>query len=283
MAATQYRRILRSPREIAKMRRAGLVVWEAHQAVTRLMQPGVTTADLNRAVRQTFKNHRAESLFLNYGGPPPFPAETCISINEELVHGIPGSRKVKDGDLVKIDTGCRVDGWCGDAAYTHAVGQISPVARQLLGATLGALHLAINLMQIKQRWSQIAREMEEFVEGFGFHVVDSMVGHGIGQNLHEPPQVPNLFDPDWAAREDFELRPGVVIAVEPMVNVGTPRLRELSDQWTQVSADRSLTAHFEHTIALTSDGPRLLTGPPEGEEIQNLPDWLQDPSQWLVW
>ncbi|MBX3419673.1 MAG: type I methionyl aminopeptidase [Pirellulaceae bacterium] len=283
MASTKYRRILRTPREIAKMRRAGLVVWEAHQAVARLMQPGVTTAELNQAVRKTFANHRAESLFLNYGGPPPFPAETCISINEELVHGIPGARKVKAGDIVKIDTGCRVDGWCGDAAFTHAVGPITPVAQRLLDATLGALNLAIDLMKTKQRWSQVAREMQAFVEGNGFHVVDTMVGHGIGQNLHEPPQVPNLYDSEWAAREDFELRPGIVIAVEPMVNVGTPRLREMPDRWTQVSADRSLTAHFEHTIALTADGPRRLTGPPVEDEIQSLPDWLQDPSKWLIW
>ncbi len=283
MAETKYRRILRTPREIAKMRAAGLVVWEAHQAVARLMRPGVTTAELNQAVRQTFAKHGAEPLFLNYGGPPPFPAETCISINEELVHGIPGPRRVRQGDLVKIDTGCRLGGWCGDAAYTHAVGKVSEQAQRLCEATLGALHLAIKLMHSMTKWSQIAREMEAFVNDFGFHVVDSMVGHGIGKNLHEPPQVPNLFDPAWAAREDFDLRPGVVIAVEPMVNIGTHRLRELSDKWTQVSADRSLTAHFEHTIAITADGPRCLTGPPQGDELSQVSEPFRQPATWLTW
>ncbi len=283
MPAKGARRILRSPREIAKMREAGLVVWQAHQAVHRLLKPGVTTAELNAAVRQTFQEYRAEPLFLNYGGPPPFPAETCISINEELVHGIPSPRKIKTGDIVKIDTGCRLNGWCGDAAFTHAVGNVSGVAKKLLAATHGALNLAIELMAVKKMWSEVAREIEGYVEGFGFCVVDTMVGHGIGQKLHEAPQVPNYFDPDWAKKEDFDLRPGVVLAVEPMVNVGTPDLVELADQWTQIAADRSLAAHFEHTIAITSEGPRRLTAAPESHELDRLPTWLQDQTQWLIW
>ncbi len=277
------RRILRSPREIAKMRDAGLIVWQAHQAMARLMRPGVTTAELNAAVRETFQSYGAEPLFLNYGGPVPFPAETCISVNEELVHGIPGKRVIRDGDIVSVDTGCRIRGWCGDAAYTHRVGRVSPTAERLLDTTLGALNLAIESMQVGVKWSAVAKKMESMIEDAGFCVVDTMVGHGIGQQLHEPPQVPNYYDKSWADDEDFELKIGVVLAVEPMVNVGTPRLRELPDHWTQIAADKSLAAHFEHTIALTENGPRRLTGPPEGDEIEKMPEWLRDPATWLVW
>lgn len=281
------KRVLRSPREIRKMRAAGLIVWEAHQAAARLLKPGVTTEQVNQAYRDTFQFYDAQPLFLNYGGipdrRPPFPAETCISINEEVVHGIPGSREIKEGDIVSLDTGCRFKGWCGDAAVTHAIGNISSTAKQLLASTNDVLNLAIDLMSQKTMWSEVCREMEIFIHDAGFSVVEDMVGHGIGKELHEPPQVPNYLSDSWKSTDDFDLRPGVVLAVEPMVNVGTKDLDELSDGWTVVTKDRMPSAHFEHTIAITKDGPLRLTGPPHAEELQAIPDWLQDKSQWVIW
>lgn len=277
-------RILRSAREIGLMRRAGLLVWQGHQAAARLIKPGVTTAELDAAIHDVFRQHDAEPLFLNYPGRTPFPAVACISVNEELVHGIPGDRVLVEGDIVSIDTGCRINGWCGDAAVTHAIGEISEPAQKLLKVTSGTLNLAIELMASKTRWSEIAREMQAYVEGARCSVITSMVGHAIGKEMHESPQVPNYYDPAWASEEDFDLRPGVVIAVEPMVSLGTHHLKHLADHWTTITKDRSLSAHFEHTIAITKDGPRRLTSVPEtDEEKSELPEWLQDDSQWLCW
>jgi len=287
MMKSPIRRELRSPREIAKMRAAGLVVWEAHQAAYRLLGSGVSTNQLNQVFKDTFLRHGAEPLFLNYGAipnqRPPFPAETCISLNEELVHGIPGPRKLRVGDIVSLDTGCRLQGWCADAAVTHPVGEIDPVKTRLLQVTNDVLNLAIELMTSKTMWSEIGGEMESFVRQAGFSVVQTMVGHGIGRNLHEPPQVPNYFSPELAAHEDFDLRPGVVIAVEPMIGVGTGELTEASDRWTMSTADRMPSAHFEHTIAITKDGPVRLTGPPNEEELARMPAWLQDRNTWVHW
>ena len=265
------------------MRSAGLVVWQAHQAAARILKPGVTTAELNQAYRETFERCGATPLFLNYGGPPPFPAETCISINEEIVHGIPGPRIVAAGDLISLDTGCRLNGWCGDAAVTHALGPISQQEQKLLDVTLGALNLAIEMMASCSLWSQVAQEMEALVKDSGFSVVEEMVGHGIGKNLHEPPQVPNYFSEALAESEDFDLRPGVVLAIEPMVNIGSGNIACLDDDWTLVTADGKSSAHFEHTVAITQDGPRRLTGPPTPDEVVDLPEWLQDSDQWVVW
>ncbi|MCH2178216.1 MAG: type I methionyl aminopeptidase [Mariniblastus sp.] len=265
------------------MRAAGLVVWQAHQAAARILKPGVSTEQLNQAYRDTFTRCDATPLFLNYGGPPGFPAETCISINDEIVHGIPGSRLVEEGDLVSLDTGCRLNGWCGDAAVTHAVGSISVSHQKLLDVTLGALNLAIELMATCSRWSQVAKEMEHLVKSAGFFVVEEMVGHGIGQNLHEPPQVPNYLSEALQGSEDFDLRPGVVLAIEPMVNLGTNAVVCLDDDWTLVTDDGKASAHFEHTIAITGEGPLRLTGPPSEEELRELPDWLQDREQWVIW
>jgi methionyl aminopeptidase len=281
------RRELRSTREIGKMRAAGLVVWEAHQLAFQMIQPGITTAELNRVFRETFVRHGAEPLFLNYGAiageRPPFPAETCISINEELVHGIPGSRKLANGDIVSLDTGCRLAGWCADAAVTHPVGVIDAVKQRLLNVTNDVLNLAIELLKHKRMWSEIGREMGEYVQQAGFHVVQDMVGHGIGKRLHEPPQVPNYFSAELAAQEDFDIRPGVVIAIEPMIGVGTGQLMEAADRWTMSTVDRSPSAHFEHTIAITNDGPVRLTGPPTEHEMENVPDSLRDNRKWVTW
>lgn len=265
------------------MRAAGLVVWRAHQAAARLVAPGVTTAELNAAIRDELKACGAVPLFLGYPGPTPFPAESCISVNEELVHGIPGPRRLQAGDIVSIDIGASVGGWCGDAAVTHPVGEISPAASKLLRATRGALDLAIDLLGQKKWWSEVAREIEAFVKSQGFAVVDSMVGHGIGRKMHEPPQVPNYYSRKWAEEEDFELRPGVVLAIEPMVNTSTPKLVCLADNWTMVAADRKYAAHFEHTVALTVDGPRRLTAAPDDSERASLPEWLGNSANWVSW
>ncbi|MGY8768638.1 MAG: type I methionyl aminopeptidase [Pirellulales bacterium] len=254
---------LRSSREIRLMQKPGSVVWEAHQAAAKLVKPGVSTMELENAVEAVFKKHDAIPLFKGVPGKIPFPAVTCISINDEVVHGIPGSRVLNEGDIVSLDTGCKINGWCGDAAVTHAVGNISAEAQRLLDITQGTLQTAIEQMEVKQRWSEVAQEMQQYVEKSGFSVVTAFVGHGIGRELHEDPQVPNYFKESFLKDGDFQLRPGLVIAVEPMVNIGKPEVKVTSDHWTQVTCDGSLSAHFEHTLALTANGVEVLTGPPQ--------------------
>lgn len=259
--------VLRSAREIRLMRKAGLVVWEAHQAVRDLVRPGVTTAELDAAIEAVFAKHGAQPLFKGVPGVVPFPAVTCISVNEEVVHGIPGPRKLVSGDIVSVDTGCKLAGWCGDSAWTHAVGEVSAEKRKLLEITEGALNIAIDLLPQKKKWSEVASEMAKYVRAAGFSVVEDFVGHGIGRNLHEDPKVPNYANAETRAN-DFELRPGLVLAIEPMVNIGVQEVKVLADHWTQVTIDGKASAHFEHTIALTKDGVRVLTGPPvPGEDL----------------
>lgn len=261
----------KSPRELRLMRQAGLLVWEAHRRVTELVRPGVTTGELDAAVERLFAEHQAVPLFLNYPGEVPFPAVTCISVNEEIVHGIPGERVLQPGDIVGVDTGCRISGWCGDAAVTHAVCEISDVARRLMDVTKGVLDLSIELLAVKSRWSDVAEEMSAYVHDHGFSVVDEFVGHGIGREMHEDPQIPNFNTPEFRRSGDFRLTEGLTLAIEPMINEGTKDVKVLADKWTAVTADGKLSAHFEHTVALTADGPRALTGPPEeGEDVE----WL---------
>lgn len=265
---------LKSQREIALMRRAGLAVWQAHQIVSRLVAPGVTTAELDAAIADHFRKLGATPLFYQYPhtdeGKPPFPAVTCVSVNEEVVHGIPKNRTLREGDIVSIDTGCRLNGWCGDSAWTYAVGRIDPKVQRLLDVTEASLNLAIDLLKTKPRWSHIAVEMARFVRENRFHTVECFVGHGIGRNMHEEPQVPNFLSRSLRGTGDFRIQPGLVIAVEPMVNMGTKRVKLLRDQWTQITADGSPSAHFEHTIAITEQGPVLLTAAPTAEEQQLL-------------
>ncbi len=258
---------LRSQREIRHMRRAGLVVWRAHQEAAKLVQPGVTTRELDAAIERVLKEHGAISLFKGFPGKVPFPAVTCISVNEQVVHGIPGDRVLQEGDIVSLDTGCKLDGWCGDAAVTHPVGTITPEVQRLLDVTRGTLALAIQLLPQKKRWSELARELEKYVHNAGYSVVEDFVGHGIGREMHEDPKVPNFFNPqDLQKNPDFEIVPGLVLAIEPMVNMGSKAVKCLADHWTQVTADGKPSAHFEHTVALTKHGPRLLTGPPTAED-----------------
>ena len=261
---------LKTRSEIAHMRQAGLAVWRAHQAAAPLVRPGVTTAEFDAAVDAALAEAGAAPLFKGVPGKVPFPAATCISINEEVVHGIPGPRRLAAGDVVSIDIGARLAGWCGDAARTYPVGEVEPETARLLAVTEETLRIAISLLAVKQRWREVAREMESFVRGAGFAVVESLVGHGIGRALWEAPEVPN----GWTGgRRDFDIRPGLVIAIEPMVNTRSKEVRLLDDGWTVVARDGRPSAHFEHTVAITRDGPHALTAGPDGE------GWALGPSR----
>lgn len=192
-----------------------------------------------------------------------------MSVNHEVVHGIPGPRKLVEGDILSIDTGCKLNGWCGDAAVTHPVGTVDPQVKRLLDVTRGVLDLAIERMGVCSRWSEVAAEMGAFVKNQGFTVVEAFVGHGIGRQMHEEPQVPNYSSKQLRRSGDFRLDAGLVIAVEPMVNMGTKEVRVLRDHWTQVTADGRASAHFEHTIAMTESGPYVLTAAP-GQELDDV-------------
>ena len=257
--------ILRSPREINQMRKAGLIVWQAHQIAAALVRPGISTGEIDAAVEKFFAQQGATPLFKGVPGKVPFPAVTCISVNEEVVHGIPGKRVLSEGDVVSVDTGCRFEGWCGDSAVTHPVGKVGPEVKRLLEVTSGVLKLAIDLMGKRSRWSEVAVEMGTYVRDAGFSVVESFVGHGIGREMHEDPQVPNFLSAQLRRNGDFALEPGLVIAVEPMVNMGSKHVKSMPDFWTQATQDARPSAHFEHTIAITENGPWVLTGPPDGK------------------
>jgi methionyl aminopeptidase len=215
----------------------------------------VTTADLNAAAEDLLRKHGCISPFKGYGHPP-FPASITTSINQELVHGIPSKkRKLKAGDIVSIDCGTVLDGFVGDSAFTAGVGEISTQAQELLEVTEGALQAAIDKMRPGNRTGDVSAAIQQYVESRGYHVTREYTGHGVGRQMHEGPQVPNY----GTAGRGLPLRPGMTIALEPMVLVGTSATRVLSDQWTVVSADGSLTAHFEHSIAVTEGDPLVLT------------------------
>jgi len=262
---SQYRRqvvSLKSLREIGVMREAGRVVAQALDKVSQAVGPGVTTGELNRIVEEHFSKLNAVPLFKGVPsamkGKPAFPAVVCASVNEEVVHGLPGNRVLKEGDVVSIDTGCRLNGWCGDSAYTFAVGRISADRQRLLDVTQKTLELAIERMKTARSWIEVATDMERYVRSHGMSVIEQFVGHGIGQTMHEEPQVPNYVS-DTLRKQDFLLEPGLVLAIEPMVALGTQNVRVLSDGWTVVTTDRKAAAHFEHTVAMTESGPRVLT------------------------
>lgn len=253
--------VLKSAREIVLMREAGKVVAEALQTVRAMAIPGVRTIELDRAAREVFRKHGAIPLFAGVRagrGKPPFPAAICTSLNEQVVHGIPGDRQLKQGDILSVDTGCRLNGWCGDSATTTSVGPVLPELERLLQVAERALHVAIEEMGRRGKWSQVAAAMEQYVRSNGYSLVEKFVGHGIGRDMHEEPQVPN-FVSKALLKNDFWLEEGLVLAVEPMVNLGTKDVRVLPDQWTVETKDRRPSAHFEHTVALTSSGPRILT------------------------
>lgn len=255
---------LKSPREIALMREAGRVVARALDRVRAMAAPGVTTAEMDEVVAAVFHEHGATPLFKGYPSPvkgkPPFPAVICASVNEQVVHGIPNRRPLRAGDVVSIDTGCRLNGWCGDSALTLPIGPISPQAEKLLEVTRETLDLAVRAMQRCSTWSEVASLMERFVHSQGMSVIEKFVGHGIGRDMHEEPQVPN-FVSKALRRHDIRLEPGIVLAIEPMVALGTKEVRTLEDGWTVETKDRAVSAHFEHTVAMTPEGPRVLTYP----------------------
>jgi len=246
---------LKSPAELEVMRGAGRINATVLAAVRELLQPGVSTADLNAAAEEVLQAHGCFSPFKGYGHPP-FPASITVSINEELVHGIPNSnRKLKNGDIVSIDCGTVFEGFVGDSAFTAGVGKISAPAQRLLDITQGALQAAIEQMHPGNRTGDISAAIQAFVEAAGLHVTREYTGHGVGRQMHEGPQVPNYGVPG----RGLPLRPGMTIALEPMVLVGTSETRVQSDRWTVVSADGSLTAHFEHSVAVTAGDPLILT------------------------
>jgi methionyl aminopeptidase len=251
--------VRRSAEELAKMRRAGKVVAEMHARIRDAIRPGVTTAQLDRIGREVIDRNGARSNFLNYGSPHnPFPAVICTSPNNVIVHGIPSDDVVlEEGDVVSIDCGAIIQGYHGDAANTWPVGQVTDEAARLLKVTEESLWAGIAQMVDGNRISDIGHAVQAVAEAAGFSVVREYVGHAIGTAMHEKPEVPNYGPPGKGPR----LRAGNVFAVEPMVNAGRPQTRALDDGWTVVTADGSLSAHFEHTIAITDDGPEVLTLP----------------------
>lgn len=246
---------IKTPYEIDIMREAGRINAEALAATVAMIEPGVTTADLNAAFEAVQKKYDVYSPFKNYQGPYPYPASICTSINDELVHGIPSQRKLKEGEIISIDCGTVYQGFVGDMAVTVAVGKVSPEAQRLMDVTKEALNIAISKMVAGNTIGDIGYAVETFVEEKGFFVTHTYTGHGVGRKMHEGPQVPNY----GRSGRGMRLREGMTIALEPMVLTGTSATVVKDDEWTVASADGSLTAHYEHTVAITADGPRILT------------------------
>jgi methionyl aminopeptidase len=249
---------LKSPREIGLMREAGKLVAQAHRICRSLAKPGARTQEIDEAIEKFYAEHGAIPLFKGYPGRVPFPAVTCLSVNEQVVHGIPGPRLLREGDLLKVDTACKLNGWCADAAVTLPIGEIRPEWQRLVRVAEEVLQIAVTEMGRRKWWSEVASRMQQHAEKAGFSVVQQYVGHGIGRAMHENPQVPNFSNRD-IRRYDFRLEEGLVLAVEPMVNMGRAEVVTLSDHWTVVTRDGLPSAHVEHTLALTKDGVLVVT------------------------
>jgi methionyl aminopeptidase len=247
--------IVKNSAELDAMREAGRVNALALEAVRAAIRPGVSTAELDAIAEAVIIKNGGKPIFKGYPGPYPYPATINASINEELVHGIPGKRRLKEGDIISIDCGTLLDGFVGDAAFTTGVGSISSTAQRLIAVTESALKVGIEKMRPGNRTGDISAAIQEYVESQGYHVTREYTGHGVGRHMHEGPQVPNYGMPG----RGLLLRPGLTIALEPMVLVGTARTKVLDDQWTVISSDHSLTAHFEHTVAVTDGDPWILT------------------------
>jgi methionyl aminopeptidase len=249
---------LKGPDDLARMRASGRIVAEILAEMEKRIEPGMRTADIDHIAVEILGQHGAQSPFLHYphhDGGPAFPASTCVSVNEELVHGIPGKRVLKTGDVVKVDVGAVLDGWVGDGAWTFGVGKISQQAQKLLDVTKDALYAGIAAAQSGKRLGDVGNAVEGVVTKAGFSVIRDYVGHGVGRAMHEEPSVPNY----GTAGRGVKLQVGMTFALEPMVSMGSPLTREMSDQWTVVIADRSLSAQFEHTIAVHSGSAEILT------------------------
>jgi methionyl aminopeptidase len=243
---------LKTPEEIDRMAAAGRILARCHEILRSKARPGVTTGELDAAAERFIRSQGAEPAFKGYRG---FPGSICASPNSMVVHGIPGAYALKRGDILSIDIGVVLDGWVADAAITHPIGNITPIAGRLLATTRGALFDAVEQCRAGNRLGDVSHAVQTRVEGDGFAVIRSLVGHGIGHDMHEDPQIPNFGEPGTGP----ELEEGMVLAIEPMVNVGTHHVRMGQDNWAVYSQDGSLAAHFEHTVAITGEGPRILT------------------------
>ncbi|RXJ03060.1 type I methionyl aminopeptidase [Anaerobacillus alkaliphilus] len=244
--------ICKTPRELDIMRVAGKIVALTHQELQKHVKPGITTKELDSIAEKFIRQHDAIPSFKGYNG---FTGSICASVNEELVHGIPGDRLLKNGDIISIDIGAKYIGYHGDSAWTYAVGEISEETQKLLDVTEQSLYKGLEEAKPGERLSNISHAIQTYVESYGFSVVREYVGHGIGQNLHEDPQIPHFGPPNKGPR----LKPGMVLAVEPMVNAGKRYVRTLPDNWTVVTTDGKMCAHFEHTIAIVETGFEILT------------------------
>jgi methionyl aminopeptidase len=244
--------IIKSDDEIAIMRHAGKVVAETLQRLVDELRPGLVVKELDKIVRKEFEKHKVTPTFLGYHG---YPATVCVSVNEEIVHGIPGKRVIQDGDVVSLDLGCTYKGFVADSAVTVIVGQPKPETSKLVDVTRGSLEAGIREVRPGNRLGAVSNAIQTYVEQHGLGVVREYVGHGVGRDMHEEPQVPNYGPPDRGP----VLKKGMVLALEPMVTLGDWHTRQLDDHWTVVTADGSLAAHFEHTVAVTDDEPVVLT------------------------
>ena len=251
---------IKSPREIEAMRRAGRITAQARALAGSMVKPGVTTLEIDTAVRRYIESQGAKPSFLGYSG---FPGSACISVNEEVIHGIPGPRVLKEGDIVSIDVGAFIGGFHGDCAATYPCGEVSEQAKKLIEVTQQSFWEGIAFARPGQRVSDISHAVQQYVEANGCSVVRDFIGHGVGAKLHEAPEVPN-FGP---AGRGPRLLPGMTIAVEPMVNAGDWRVKVLKDGWTTVSLDGSLTAHYENTVLITENGPEVLTVTEDGAYV----------------
>lgn len=244
--------IKKSPREIGIMREAGRIVALTHDELKKHIKPGITSKELDQIAEAFIRSQGATPSFKGYGG---FPGSICTSVNNVLVHGIPGNVKLKDGDIISLDIGAYYNGYHGDSAWTYAVGNISNEVQNLLDVTEKSLYQGLNMAKPGNRLSDISHAIQMYVEQNGYSIVEDFVGHGVGQNLHEDPSIPNYGPP----HQGPILKPGMTLAIEPMVNQGKKHVRILPDNWTVVTVDGSMCAHFEHTIAITEDGCEILT------------------------
>lgn len=245
---------VKSPKEIEKMRKAGLITGGALVAAGEAIHAGMTTKELDTVVRKYITSHGAKPSFLGYGG---FPGSACISINDVVIHGIPGPQVIKDGDIVSVDVGAYIGGFHGDSCKTFAVGEVSEEAKALMKSTEESLYLAISMVKPGVRLGDLGAAIQKYNEDKGYGVVREFVGHGVGRDLHEDPEVPNF----GKAGHGVRLQAGMVIAIEPMITEGSPKVKVMGDGWTTKTADGKLSAHFEHTIAVTETGCIILTKP----------------------
>ncbi|MEC0174225.1 type I methionyl aminopeptidase [Paenibacillus favisporus] len=244
--------ICKSETELGFMREAGRIVAETHRLMAKYIEPGITTGELDRIADHYIRSQHALPSFKGYNG---FPASICASVNDQLVHGFPGKRKLNEGDIITLDIGAQYRGYHGDSAWTYPVGSISEEAQRLLDVTERSLYAGLELVKPDVRLFTISHAIQRVIEDAGFSVVREYVGHGVGAELHEEPQIPNFGTPDRGPR----LKPGMVLAIEPMVNAGSRYVKTLEDNWTVVTVDGSLCAHFEHTVAVTPDGMEIFT------------------------